>query len=70
MSYVDEALARVKAQNPDQPEFQQAVTEVLESLRVVIEKHEAEYRKAACRPAAENRLKNRMRTPYFPLRKA
>ena len=47
MSYVDEALARVKAQNPDQPEFQQAVTEVLESLRVVIEKHEAEYRKDA-----------------------
>ena len=47
MSYVDEALARVKAQNPDQPEFQQAVTEVLESLRVVIKKHEAEYRKDA-----------------------
>ena len=47
MSYVDEALARVKAQNPDQPEFIQAVTEVLESLRVVIEKNEESYRRNA-----------------------
>ena len=38
MSYVDETLARVKKQNPDQPEFNQAVYEVLESLRPVIEK--------------------------------
>ena len=38
-SYVDETLARVKKQNPDQPEFNQAVTEVLESLRAVIEKN-------------------------------
>ena len=29
MSYVDETLARVKAQNPDQPEFNQAMYEVL-----------------------------------------
>ncbi len=47
MNYVDETLARVKKQNPDQPEFNQAVYEVLESLRVVIEKHEDEYRKNA-----------------------
>ncbi len=47
MSYVDEALARVKNQNPDQPEFNQAVYEVLESLRPVIEKNEAAYRKSA-----------------------
>ena len=32
MSYVDETLARVKAQNPGQPEFHQAVEEVLRSL--------------------------------------
>ena len=37
MSYVDDILARVKAQNPDQPEFNQAVYEVLESLRAVRE---------------------------------
>ena len=36
MSYVDEALARVAGQNSHEPEFIQAVTEVLESLRVVI----------------------------------
>ena len=47
MSYVDDILARVAAQNPDQPEFLQAVKEVLESLRVVIEANEEEYRKEA-----------------------
>ena len=44
MSYVDEALARVQKLNPDQPEFNQAVYEVLESLRAVIEKNEDAYR--------------------------
>ena len=47
MSYVDEILEKVIAQNPAQPEFHQAVKEVLESLRVVIEAHEEEYRKEA-----------------------
>ena len=47
MSYVNEILERVAAQNPGQPEFLQAVTEVLESLRVVIEKNEDAYRKNA-----------------------
>ena len=47
MSYVNEILERVAAQNPGQPEFLQAVTEVLESLRVVIEKNEDYYRKNA-----------------------
>lgn len=47
MSYVDEVLELVKEKNPGQPEFHQAVEEVLESLRPVIDKHEAEYRKVA-----------------------
>ena len=47
ISYVDEILYRVKMQNPDQPEFNQAVYEVLESLRVVIEKNEESYRRNA-----------------------
>ena len=47
MSYVDEVYERVVAQNPAQPEFHQAVKEVLESLRVVIEADEEEYRKEA-----------------------
>ena len=55
MSYVDETLARVKAQNPGQPEFHQAVEEVLESLRVVIERNEESYRK--------NALLERLTTP-------
>ena len=33
MSYVDEVLEVVRKKNADQPEFLQAVTEVLESLR-------------------------------------
>ncbi len=47
MSYVDETLARVAAQNPHEPEFIQAVTEVLESLRPVIDQNEALYRREA-----------------------
>ncbi|MBP3866621.1 MAG: NADP-specific glutamate dehydrogenase, partial [Eggerthellaceae bacterium] len=37
MSYVDDVLADVKEKNANEPEFIQAVTEVLESLRVVVE---------------------------------
>ena len=40
MSYVDETLQRVIAQNPHEPEFHQAVKEVLESLRPAIESNE------------------------------
>ena len=47
MSYVDEVYAKVVEKNPAQPEFHQAVKEVLESLRVVIEANEEEYRKEA-----------------------
>ena len=47
MSYVDEILERVARENPAQPEFLQAVQEVLESLRVVIERDEEVYRRDA-----------------------
>ncbi len=47
MSYVDDVLELVIAKNPAQPEFHQAVKEVLESLRVVIEANEEEYRRDA-----------------------
>ena len=47
MSYVDEVIAKVIKQNPSEPEFHQAVKEVLESLRVVIEANEEKYRKDA-----------------------
>jgi glutamate dehydrogenase (NADP+) len=47
MSYVDEVIAKVVEQNPAQPEFHQAVKEVLNSLRVVIEANEETYRKDA-----------------------
>ena len=47
MSYVDEVIETIIAQNPSEPEFHQAVREVLESLRVVIEADEEEFRKNA-----------------------
>ena len=47
MSYVDEVIETIIEQNPSEPEFHQAVREVLESLRVVIEENEEEYRKNA-----------------------
>lgn len=47
MSYVDEVIELVVAKNPAQPEFHQAVKEVLESLRAVVEQNEAAYRKDA-----------------------
>ena len=47
MSYVDEISTRVVEQNPGEPEFHQAVKEVLDSLRLVIDANEEIYRNAA-----------------------
>ena len=44
MSYTDEIYARVVEQNPGEPEFHQAVKEVLDSLKLVIDANEKEYR--------------------------
>ena len=46
MCYVDNVIEQVKAKNAEQPEFIQAVTEVLQSLEPVIEAH-PEYEQAA-----------------------
>ncbi len=45
MDYVAQLKEKIAKQNPGQPEFYQAVEEVLESLRPVIEKNEALYRR-------------------------
>lgn len=47
MSYIDDVYTRVVEQNPAQPEFHQAVKEVLESIRPAVEKDEAKYRQLA-----------------------
>ena len=47
MSYIDQIMERVIRENPAQPEFHQAVSEVLESLRPVIERDEEKYRREA-----------------------
>ena len=43
--YINQVLNLVKSKNPAEPEFHQAVLEVLESLRPVLERH-PEYREA------------------------
>ena len=45
MSYVDKVLAELVANNPNQPEFHQAATEVLNSLRIVVD-NDTKYAKA------------------------
>jgi glutamate dehydrogenase (NADP+) len=47
MSYVDEIIESVIAKNPGEPEFHQAVKEVLNSLRPVVDANEELYRKEA-----------------------
>ena len=47
MSYVDEVLELVKKKNASEPEFIQAVTEVFESLKPVIEANEEKYKREA-----------------------
>ena len=47
MSYVDEILELVQKKNASEPEFLQAVEEVLNSLRPVIEANEEAYRRDA-----------------------
>lgn len=47
MSYVDEVIERVVKENPNEPEFHQAVKEVLESLRPVVEANEQAFRRDA-----------------------
>ena len=47
MSYVDDVMAQVVKQNPEEKEFHQAVKEVLDSIRPVVEKHEERYKKDA-----------------------
>lgn len=47
MDYINEILERVKGKNPSEGEFIQAVEEVLESLRPVVEVNEEKYRREA-----------------------
>ena len=44
MKYIEEVIEQVKKDHPDQPEFLQAVKEVLESLEPIISKNEEKYR--------------------------
>src|SRR5215471_14842870 len=45
VDYIEQVMTQVKAKNPAEPEFHQAVQEVFESLRLVLQRH-PEYREA------------------------
>ncbi len=47
MSYIDEVIERVIKENPNEPEFHQAVKEVLNSLRPVVNANEQAFRRDA-----------------------
>jgi glutamate dehydrogenase (NADP+) len=47
MGYVDEVIELVVKKNPAEPEFHQAVKEVLESLRAVVDANEEKFRREA-----------------------
>ena len=47
MSYVDEVIEQVVKANPNEPEFHQAVKEVLESIRVVVDQNVEQFRRDA-----------------------
>ena len=55
MSYVDEVIAKVSAQNAAEPEFLQTVEEVLSSLKPVVDANEEAYRKAGINPKRSKR---------------
>ena len=55
MAYVDEIMESVLARNPGEPEFHQAVKEILDSIAPVIARHEADYR--------ENKILERLVEP-------
>ena len=47
MSYVDEIISEVVEKNPAEPEFHQAVREVLDSIRPVVDANEEKFRRDA-----------------------
>ena len=47
MSYVDEIISEVTQKNPGEPEFHQAVREVLDSIRPIVDANEDQFRRDA-----------------------
>ena len=60
MSYVKEAFDKVKLRDPDQPEFHQAVWEVLETLEPVFQKHK-KYQEIKKKKIREKKIKVRIK---------
>lgn len=65
MSYVDNIIADLKKKNADQPEFLQAATEVLESLRPLVEKEKIYEEKAILERIVEPERIIQFRVPWL-----
>ena len=63
--YIDEIMARVVTKNPAEPEFHQAVQEVLESLRLVLERHPEFVRARIVERMVEPERVVMFRVPWF-----
>ena len=64
MSYVDNVLEKLKEKNPAQPEFIQAATEVLNSLKPVIERHPEFERESLLERIVEPERQLMFRVPW------
>ena len=64
MSYSDEIIEKVKAKNPNEPEFIQAVTEVMNSLRLVVDNDPKYQNEALLERIVEPERIIRFRVPW------
>ena len=62
--YIEEVMITVKAKNPAEPEFHQAVQEVFDSLRLVLAKH-PEYQSKILERIVEPERVMMFRVPWF-----
>ena len=65
MSYSDEIIEKVKAKNPNEPEFIQAVTEVMNSLRLVVDNDPKYQNEALLERIVEPERIIMFRVPWF-----
>jgi len=63
--YINDVLNRVTTKNPEQKEFHQAVTEVLDSLRPVIERHPKYQKHAILERVVEPERQLMFRVPWM-----
>ena len=63
--YIEQVLTQVKAKNPAEPEFHQAVQEVFESLRLVLQRHPEYWEATILERVVEPERVIMFRVPWF-----